>query len=334
MSPVSRERVRFRQEAERLLRRILDELELTEVHVPVIVPNPGLEPHLSALRVHAREAKHLDGYYLHTSPEYALKAMLATLDMDVYALTRTFRDEPRSPWHAPEFTMLEWYRIGAGWETGLKDTEAIVRGFASHFLDSEALERLGVSAPFARVPVFEAFELWVGAPPDADDPALRAALRNRGVWVDAEWDWETLFSVAIIECVEPNLRHRPTFLTHYPARAAALARLSPEDPRVAERFELYLPREAGPVELANGFGELVDAREQRRRFEQDLSARIALGRDVYPMPEELLEGLARLHGATGVALGWERLMSWVAEFAYGWPPDVADWLVSPRVGAV
>ncbi len=320
MTPTLLQRARFRSDAERALRDTFRTLDVLEIHVPTLVPSPGLEPHLRAFRVPAEEAHEVDGYHLHTSPEFAIKATLAELNADVFTLARAYRDEPPGPRHHPEFTMLEWYRLDADYTRLMADTEQLVRAVISAS-GSDPDPR-----PFARVTVAGAFQSALGVAPDAPAEALLQALRGAGVDADLTWDWETAFSLAYAECVEPTFKE-PTFLVDFPPAMAALARLKPDDPTVAERFELFLPTDGGAVEIANAFSELVDPVEQRTRFEADLSARAHARMPAYPIPEAMLTGLAALRPTAGIALGWERLLQWVAHRHLGWDTQVRDWLV-------
>lgn len=327
MTPPPRDRALFRARAERALRTTLDDLGLVEIATPTLVENPGLEPHLRAFPVVAAECAEVDGRWLHTSPEYAIKATLAELGHDVYTLARCYRDEPPTRWHHPEFTMLEWYRLDAPWTALMDDCERILRALVAALGPADpALGRI-VDRPFERLALSDAFARTLGVAVDADPAVLAAACDRAGIDVDPSWDWETLFSVAWAEAIEPTLTERPVFLTGFPAAMAALARLCPDDPATAERFELYLPRAEGGLEVANAFGELVDADEQRRRFDADLRRRSEAGADAYPMPEPLLAGLAELPLTSGIALGWERVLCWLAERCRGWTTGVRDWLV-------
>ncbi len=286
-----------------------------------------MEPHLRAFPVVPAEAAEFRGRWLHTSPEYAIKATLSDLQTDVVTFARSYRDEPPARWHHPEFTMLEWYRQDAKYEQLMGDCEALITDLAD-------AAGVAVEAPFQSITVRDAFIRWVGVPPESSAAELRSALTRAGVSV-GDWDWATLFTVAYSECVEPNVcSGKPAFLYEFPAKMAALARLKPGDSRVAERFELYLPGADGAVELANAFGELVDPIEQKERFDEETSYRRAHGLPEYPTPQAMLGGLEKLGRTAGIALGFERLLIWLAERAFGWETCVADWLVGePRRSA-
>jgi elongation factor P--(R)-beta-lysine ligase len=232
--------------------------------------------------------------YLHTSPEYAMKRLLAADSGDIYQLCRVFRDDELGRWHQPEFTMLEWYRVG--W-----DDERLMR---------EVEELLGaVVAPrrVTRIRYFEALERALGVGAAAESGDLIERLVARGVDVPAGLGHDALLDLAFATVVVEELdRDAFTFVHDYPASQAALARLKPGLPPVAARFEVF----AGGVELANGFHELTDAAEQRRRFEAELAARRRSGRHVPPLDDALLDALARgLPDCAGVAVGVDRLVA-------------------------
>ena len=298
------------------VRRWFDAGGFLEVDTPVLGRSPGNEAHLEAF---ATELVGPDGgvsrFYLHTSPEFAMKKLLAAGEPRLFTLARVFRNGERSATHHPEFTMLEWYRAGAPYAGLMEDCAALLR-VAAEAAGARRWSRGGRDCdPFAepeRVSVAEAFMRHAGvdllatldgAVPDRDALVLRA--EAAGVPCAADDSWSDAFSRVLSARVEPLLGFgRPTILDLYPAPEAALARPSPGDPRVAERFELY----ACGVELANGFGELTDAVEQRRRFAVAMAGRAARGREAYPIDEDFLEALAAMPEASGIALGFDRLV--------------------------
>lgn len=316
-----RSRVGLRSKVTHAARAFFHDRGFLEVETPTMVASPGMEPHLRAFPIRATEALEVDGRWLRTSPEYAIKATLADVGEDVFTFARSYRDEPPSRWHHPEFTMVEWYRLGVDHRALMDDCEALLRAVGD-------VLGLDVLTDFHRWTVADAFDEAVGRPPEAPASELAAALRRRGIDVDPEWDHATLFSLTYTQLVEPALPNdRPTFLHSFPAEMAALARLNPDDPSVADRFELYVPGKEGPIELANAFSELLDPDEQRSRFIEETNQRSRDGATVYPMPEALLSGIARLDSAAGIALGFERLLVWLAERRHGWRTSVADWLL-------
>ena len=281
------------------VRDFFDARGFLEVETPIAVMSPGLEPHLEAFRTtEIGPDRTPSELYLHTSPEYAMKRMLGRGFGSIYQLARVFRNGERSRTHTPEFTMLEWYRRPGQIAELMDDAEALITAVADA-IDGpwrpKGYERLSMAAAFRQA----------GLPNPVDFPtvdALRAALGVRPV---ADDTWDDVFHRAFLERVEPLFdRDRVVLLHGYPARMAALARLDPADARLAERFEIF----AGDLELANAFGELTDPVEQRRRFEEDLNVRRALGRDAYPIDEGLLADLGAIGEAAGIALGVDRLL--------------------------
>ncbi len=277
-----------------------------EVETAALQVSPGNETHLHAF---ATEIESADGpartMYLHTSPEFACKKLLASGEGAIFTLAKVWRNRERGPLHHPEFTMLEWYRAGAAYEAVMADSAALMAR-AAEAAGATTLSWRGAAAdPFAepeRLTVAEAFDRYAGVDLFGD---LQGQAVAKGVRTAADDTWADVFSRVMVEKVEPNLGHgRPTLLCEYPVSEAALARPKPGDPRVAERFELY----ACGVELANGFGELTDPVEQRRRFEIEMTEKQRLYGRRYPIDEDLLAALALMPPASGVALGFDRLV--------------------------
>lgn len=291
---------------QRGVRAFFDARDYLEVDTPCAVPVPGEEVHLRCFRT---ELEHPDGTkearFLHTSPEFAMKRIVAATGLPVFQLARVWRNGERSALHAPEFTMLEWYRPGAGLDSLMDETEALLRHLlppALAFADTT----LRLDVPFERLTMAEAFARYVGVDLlGIGDDAQRLA-REAGTVLRAGESWEDLFFRLLLERVEPRIgRDRPTFLTHWPAAQAALSRRDPLDPRVALRFELY----AAGIELANAFEELTDPEEQRSRFEQDRARRLILSPDQdWPLDEAFLKDLKDLPPCSGIALGFDRLV--------------------------
>jgi elongation factor P--(R)-beta-lysine ligase len=288
--------------------------DFIEVDVPALVVSPGNEAHLHAF---GTSLIHDDGSasqrYLHTSPEFACKKLLAAGEERIFSLSHVFRNRERTPTHAPEFTMLEWYRAHADYRDIIEDTLALVR------LAGETTRRHGwvwrermcdVSVDAEWLSVHEAFLRYAGvdvfATMNADATANRDALARVSPVAFAEGEsWSDIFSRILVEKVEPQLGEgRMTVLFEYPAVEAALARPCAHDARVAERFELY----CCGVELANGFGELTDAVEQRRRFMVEMDVKAARYGERYPLDEDLLLALDTMPPASGVALGLDRVI--------------------------
>ncbi len=275
-----------------------------EVETPYAVPAPGEEVHLSAF---ATTRLGTDGtaekLWLHTSPEFAMKRLLVAGAGKIFQLARVWRNGEGSALHAHEFTLLEWYAPDTSLSGLMDQTEAYLRAV----LPPVAACRGTVTdlGRFERLTVAEAFFRHTGADVlgTADDaPALAAAAGAR--LRDGE-TWEDLFFRLLLERIEPRLgRDHPTFLTHWPAAQAALARRDPADPRVAERFELFV---CG-IELANAFVELTDAAEQRARFLHDRDRRHALYGPDWPLDEDFLAALAfGMPSSAGIAIGFDRL---------------------------
>ncbi|MBX3501972.1 MAG: EF-P lysine aminoacylase GenX [Alphaproteobacteria bacterium] len=288
-----------------------------EIETPVLQVSPGMEVHLRAF---ASELVGPDDsrrkLYLHTSPEFAMKKLLAGGVPRLFQFARVFRNGERSDLHHPEFTMLEWYRAGATYRDLMDDCETLLRA-ATRAAGTGRLAWRGagcdVSGPFERLSVAEAFHQYAGidllatAPdPHAPDVALLSrAARSIGIRTSDGDTWEDVFFRVMLERVEGRLGFgRPTILCDYPVSMAALSRPRPDDPRLAERFELY----ACGVELANAFGELTDAAQQRERFEADMALKQALYGERYPIDEDFLAALEHgLPDCAGIALGFDRL---------------------------
>jgi elongation factor P--(R)-beta-lysine ligase len=264
------------------------------VETPVLVHSPGVDRHIDAHAVPP------DGY-LATSPEYHMKRLLAAGSGPIYQLTRAFRLGERGGLHDPEFTMLEWYRPGWDHETLMDEVEELLVDLAQRHAPGTTLAREG----YERATFAEAFQRSAGIDPHtASAQAIRAACPEGGPDLDAA-DREGWLTWLQASRVEPTLgRGRPAFVHLYPANQCALARIRPGDPPVAERFELY----CDGIELANGFHELTDSREQRQRIDDENRARERAGKPAYPVDEAFLEALDEMPAAAGVALGVDRVV--------------------------
>lgn len=286
-----------------------------EVETGILQVSPGNETHLHAPRT---DLVAPDGTratrYLRTSPEFACKKLLAAGEARIFEMARVFRDRERGDLHLPEFTMLEWYRAHEPYEAVMADSIAIIATAARATGIGQFSFRGKMADPFAepeRLTVADAFHRFAGidllattAQGRGDRAALAEAARQR-VRVADDDSWSDIFSKVLVEHIEPHLgQGRLTILLEYPAPEAALARAKPSDPRVAERFEVY----ACGVELANGFGELTDPGEQRRRFEQAMEEKQRRYGERYPLDEDFLAAVAQMPPASGVALGFDRLV--------------------------
>ncbi|HWA18650.1 MAG TPA: EF-P lysine aminoacylase EpmA [Devosia sp.] len=282
------------------------------VDPPGLQRSPGNEAHLHAF---ATEAIGNDGVaqtrYLHTSPEFTMKKLLAAGETRIASLGHVWRNRERGPLHHPEFTMLEWYRAGEPYTAVMDDCIALIR-LAATTAGATALRYRDRSCdPFAepeRLTTADAFFGFAGIDLLAtigDADALAAQMRASGIAVPVEYNWSYLFTRVLVERIEPHLgMERVTILDRYPSSEAALARRSADDSRVAERFEIY----AAGVELSNGFGELTDAGEQRRRLAAEMDEKQRLYGERYPVDEDFLAALATMPQASGVALGFDRLV--------------------------
>jgi elongation factor P--(R)-beta-lysine ligase len=292
--------------------------DFIEVETGALQVSPGNETHLHAFAttLPAPDGRS-SGLYLRTSPEFACKKLLAAGERRIVEFARVFRDRERGALHHPEFTLIEWYRAGAPYQTLMADCAAILQQ-AADAVGTKRLTFRGRSADaFAepeRLTVAEAFARYAGidllatlpGPPggEPDGEAFARAARAAGIRVAADDRWGDIFSRVLVEKIEPNLGiGRATILDQYPAAQAALARAAP-DRRVAERFELY----ACGVELANGFGELTDAVEQRRRLDREMAEKERVYGERYPLDEDFLAALALMPQACGIALGLDRLV--------------------------
>jgi elongation factor P--(R)-beta-lysine ligase len=297
------------------LRAFFEAQHFVEVETPILQVSPGNETHLHAFATTGfSPAGDRAALYLRTSPEFACKKLIAAGEERLFEFARTFRNRERGVLHHPEFTLLEWYRAGEPYETVMRDSIAIIQT-AADAAGTRMLSFRGVQAdPFAepeRITVAEAFSRHAGidllaslggSVSDRDDLARQA--RTAGIHLSSDDTWSDLFSRIMVE-VERRLGiGQPTILYEYPTPEAALARRKPGEPRVAERFELY----ACGVELANGFGELTDPIEQRRRFAAAMAEKERRYGERYPLDEDFLAALAIMPQASGCALGLDRLI--------------------------
>jgi lysyl-tRNA synthetase class 2 len=286
-----------------------------EVETPALQVSPGNETHLHAF---ATEIVAPDGRraprYLHTSPEFACKKLLAAGEQRIFTFARVFRNRERGALHHPEFTMLEWYRADEPYETLMADCAALLAETAKAAGSQTLRWKDRAADPFAnpeRLTVAEAFARFAGidllATLPAGQPdraAMMAAARAANIRIADDDTWSDIFSRVLVERIEPRLGiGAPTLLCEYPLPEAALARPA-VDPRVAQRFELY----ACGVELANGFGELTDPAEQRRRFEAAMDEKQRRYGTRYPIDPDFLAALAAMPQASGIALGFDRLV--------------------------
>lgn len=278
-----------------------------EVETPTLVPTPGLEPHIDPF-----EAKFIPqtgvgarrSLWLHTSPEYAMKRLLADPGCPpLFFLGKVFRNGEVSEHHNPEFTLLEYYRPNADYRDIMVDLEQLLAACSQALGKKTLLSR----APYERLTVQEALLRHTGIDWKAhlDVESFRREVELRGVRVSSDATWDDVFFHLFLSKVEPHLgQEQPVFLIEYPASMASLSRLKPDDPAVAERVELY----AAGLELGNGFSELTDARQQRERLEEEQRFRKSQGRPVFALDEKFLEAVGRMPPAGGIAVGMDRIL--------------------------
>lgn len=278
-----------------------------EVETPTLIATPGLEPHIDPFeapflpQTGVGEKRSL---WLHTSPEYAMKRLLADGSPPLFQICKTYRNGEISGTHNPEFTMLEFYRPHADYHAIMDDLEGALAA-----VERVVAPSLGLfsALPYERLTVQQAVLRHTGidlfAHPDGE--SLRKAALGIGVHVGSSTSFDDVFFHLFLERVERKLGFgRPTFLIEYPASMASLSRLKPSDPRVAERVELY----ANGVELANGFSELIDATEQRKRLIEEQQLRRSLGRPVFDLDEKFLAALPKMPPSGGIAVGLDRVL--------------------------
>jgi lysyl-tRNA synthetase class 2 len=297
------------------LRQLFASYGFAEVETPILQVSPGNETHLHAPRTEIHGASQAAvPRYLRTSPEFSAKKLLAAGETRIFEFARVFRDRERSEKHLTEFTMLEWYRVNEPYLSVMADAVAVAQDAADAAATPQFAFRGRLCDPFAepeRLTAADAFMRFAGidllasiAGGEGDRDRLAAAAGQR-VRISDDDSWSDIFAKVLVEHVEPNLGNgRMTLLYEYPAPEAALARLGAADSRIAERFELY----ACGVELANGFGELTDASELRRRFLLAMDEKFARYGERYPLDEDFLAAMGSMPPASGAALGFDRLV--------------------------
>ena len=328
----------IRQKVIKAVRRYFDEAGFAEVETPILQTCPVIDAHIRAF---ATDLRGVDGavaktMYLHTSPEFTMKKLMAGGVEKLYQICRVFRNAEGSKRHEPEFTMIEWYRAAADYTDIMADCVALLQDCAKTAGIGRYRYKTHECDPFAeaeRLTVLEAFRRYAEMDlepflPDADDgaedhtDAFRAAVRAKGLHAADDDGWDDLFFRVMDAYIEPFLgMERPCFLCDYPVALASLSRRKPGDARLAERFELYV---CG-IELANAFSELTDAAEQRSRFEAEMDLKERLYGERYPLDEEFMKAIELgLPESGGIALGIDRLVM----LACG-AEDIRDVLWSP-----
>ena len=282
--PLARRKKALQQRARILqgIRQFFIEKGYLEIETPHRIPTPAPESHIDAIPSGT--------WFLHTSPELCMKRLMASGYEKIFQICRCWRERERGGLHLPEFTLLEWYRTGGDYHSLMEECEGMIRFVARAIgLGQKIIFRgreIDLSKPWQEISVKEAFRFYTKI-------SITEALE------------QNLFDEIMVQEIEPNLGVEiPTFIYDYPAERGALARLKQEDPSVAERFELYI----GGLELANGFSELVDSEEQRRRFHLENENRQSIGKRIYSMPDKFLAELDSMPPSAGIALGVDRLV--------------------------
>jgi lysyl-tRNA synthetase class 2 len=294
----------------REIRAFFDARGYLEVETPALQKSPCMEAHIQAFRTELvsadRQAR--ETFYLHTSPEFAMKKLLVAGLPKIYQLAHVFRNAEGSAWHSPEFTMLEWYQAGMTYGQMMAETEELIRHVARAPLSAQG-RACDPRLPWEKITVVEALKKYAGIDISGhlnDLAHIRAEAARIGVHVSESDDWENALLKIMMDKVEPRVGSpSPTVIYDYPVSMAALSRPKPSDPRFAERFEVY----ACGVELCNAFGELTDAQVQRERFLKEVALRKKVYGDDYPVDEDFLQAIEHgLPQSSGNALGVDRLV--------------------------
>lgn len=298
-----------------------------EVFTPIMVPVPSIEPNLEVFQTELRTAKGVKRKaYLISSPEYAHKKLLAAGVGSLFEITHSFRNEEEvSRFHSPEFTILEWYRVNADYKDTMNDFEQLFLKIIGQDKMIYQGQEYDLSLPWPRISVAEAFKRYSGIDTEilVDEKKLIQAGKERGYRVDASTTWEQMFYQIFLNEIETKIRdsHKPMFIYDYPLAQASLSRPKKEDPRFAERFEVFL---AG-VELGNCFSELTDAEAQHKRFEADKMLRQAQHKTDFPIDEDFIDALrSGMPVSSGIAVGVDRLVMLAADV-----PAVSDTIFFP-----
>jgi elongation factor P--(R)-beta-lysine ligase len=286
-------------------RAFFEARDFLEVETSLRVPAPGLELHLDPVAA--------DGGFLITSPEFQMKRLLVAGMTRIFQICKCFRGNESGPHHASEFTMIEWYRAWDDWHAIARDTQELVCALAIKLHGAPTLpfdgRKFNVQTPWPQITVVDAFEKYAGIKLVGDDSGLSLRAKATALEIDCGTSdaYDDVFFAIFLAKIEPVLAQldTPVLVTRWPAPLAALARRCPDDSQFCERFEAYI----GGIELANAFGELTDAAEQRLRFADDLGQRAARGRAQFPLDERFLSALAEgMPPSAGIALGFDRLV--------------------------
>ena len=297
------QKIPYLQERARIIstvRRFFDARGYLEVETPALQASPCMEPHIQAFRT--------GDFYLHTSPEFAMKKLLVAGLPKIYQLAKVFRDEAPSKLHSPEFCLLEWYQTGLDYKGMMHETIELIRAVTKDKIVFNG-KTCDAHQPWEIITVVDALKKYAGVDIAAhlgDLAHIRAEAEKAGVYVSPNDDWENALLKVMMQLVEPHLGARvPTILCDYPVSMAALSRPKPEDPRFAERFEVYICN----VELSNAFGELTDGKVQHERFLHDVALRRKIYGEDYPVDEDFIAAIKHgLKPCSGNALGIDRLV--------------------------
>jgi len=310
----------MRERVTKAIRTFFDHEQFHEVETPLLIAHPPAESYLEIFETTLldRNRNRMTGY-LSTSPEVSLKKLMAAGIGNCFALTKSFRNmETHGGTHNPEFTILEWYRVGANYADIMDDVEKLIRFIHKNLNETLSIlryqgEDIDIHSPWERITVSQAFTKWAGINFNEflNDTAARTIAAEHGMNVTADTTWEQLYNQIFLNEIEPNLGHgRPTILYDFPGVMGALARKKQSDSRFAERFEFYI---AG-LELGDCYSELTDWREQEKRFKQELMEIKRLGKTSYEYDQDFIEALKEgLPDSSGIAVGLDRLVMLFAD---------------------
>lgn len=309
-----KENLKVRGTVIKTLRRFFDAREFDEVDTPALQVCPVMDAHIHGFKTvyHPVDNSGDKTLYLHTSPEFDMKKLLAAGMENIYQISHVYRNGEATNRHSPEFTLLEWYRVGTDYTTLMDDCEQILREIAMAMEIQEFTYKDKICNPFSpiqKLSVIDAFMHFVDIDliPLLDDKAAFAkAVELKGIRTCSDDQWDDIFHAVMAEKIEPYLGTEiPTILYDYPVSMAALSRKKLSDPRFAERFELYV---CG-VELANAFSELTNVEEQKQRFHAEMELKQKIYGETYPLDEEFFKALEYgLPESAGIALGFDRLV--------------------------
>lgn len=318
------ERYFIREKVIDSIRSFFKKQNFHEVQTPILVPTPSCEPNLEVFKTELRTFKGAKkDAYLIMSPEYSIKKLLSAGIGNCFEITKCFRnDENVSSLHNHEFTMLEWYRTNANYIDVMNDFEKLFIHIVKSLTPKVDLKKwryqnksYDISTPWPRITVSQAFQKYANIDTDTllSDTMLVKAARSKGYRTTRKTTWEEVFHQILFNEVEPALNklRKPYFLHDYPAPLASLSKKKKSDPRFAERFEVFL---AG-IELGNCFSELIDSKEQKSRFQKELSERKKKGKAEYGIDSELIKALSSgMPEVAGIAAGVDRLVMLAGNF--------------------